>query len=175
MIEVLNRILENSKESYRESIVIDNKLIEDNLLSIISDSKYLIDMLENSKSTKVRDTMNTDNRSESEEIERIHRRIPLWLNRPHQYNHKILVTYMMLSNQNETPISVSLLEKNCNIEDSSKFNSHYNGMKSISEKNHGKVFTEENNNVKLWEPISEFVINEFKKQQELYLEKEGIN
>ncbi len=166
MVEVLNRILENSKVAYRESIVIDNKLIEDNLLSIISDSKYLIDMLENTpttKITKVRNTMNNDNRSESDEVKRVKRRIPLWLNRPHQYNHKILVTYMMLSNNNETPISVSLLEKHCDIDDSSKFYSHYNQMKIISEKNHAKVFTEENGSVRLWEPISEFVIDEFQK------------
>ena len=166
MIEVLNRILENSKISYRESIVIDNKLIEDKLLSIISDSKYLIDILENNQIkniTKVRNIMNTNNRSESEEVKRIHRRVPLWLNRPHQYNHKILVTYMMFSNNNETPISLSLLEKHSKIEDSGQFYSNYNQMKIISNKNHGKVFTEENGNVRLWKPVSEFIINEFQK------------
>ena len=166
MIEVINRILENSKVAYRESIVTDSKLIEDKLLSIIGDSKYLIDMLENTKNlktTRSRNIMNNANRSEKEEVKRIHKRIPLWLSRPHQYNHKILVTYMMLSNNNATSISVSLLEKHSDIEDSGQFYSHYNQMKKISNKNHGKVFDEENGSVKLWEPISEFVINEFQK------------
>ncbi|MEA3492717.1 MAG: hypothetical protein U9R27_12575 [Campylobacterota bacterium] len=167
MVEILNRILENSKVAYRESIIMDNELAEDKLLSIISDSKYLIDMLENTqikKTTKIRNAMHSDNRSEAEEVQRIYRRVPLWLNRPHQYNHKILVAYMMLSDNNETHISVSSLEKHSDIKDSSKFYSHYNQMKIISEKNHAKVFTEENGNVQLWKPVSEFIINEYNKK-----------
>lgn len=170
MIEVLNKILDNSKLAYRESIVINNKFLEDKLLSIISDSKYLIDIFENKSikdTTKARETMNNENRSESEEVKRVHRKVPLWLNNPHQYNHKILVAYMILSNKNETPISVSLLEKNSGIDDSSKFYSNYNQMKIISEKNHAKVFTEENGEIRLWEPISEFIINEFQKNQNI--------
>jgi hypothetical protein len=34
-------------------------------------------------------------------------------------------------------------------------------MKIISEKNHGKIFNEENGQVTLWEPIKDFVINQY--------------
>jgi hypothetical protein len=159
MINTLNKILENSKIAYKESVLVDNSVIEEKLLSIISDSKYLIDRLENGE-MKTKNTLN-GMRTESEEIERVKRRVPQWLNKPNQYNSKILISYMKLSNNNQFPISTSTLEKHCTIDDTHKFTSNYNQMKIISEKNHCKVFSDENGEVKLWEPISDFVISEF--------------
>ena len=68
---------------------------------------------------------------------------------------------MKLSKNNKYPISVSLLETHSDINDSRKFISHFNQMKLISEKNHGKVFTEKNGQVALWEPIKDFIVSEF--------------
>mgnify|MGYP006899592454 FL=1 len=69
---------------------------------------------------------------------------------------------MTLSNNNTTPINVSLLEKHSNIEDN-KFTSHFNQMKIISKRNHAKVFNEAYGEVKLWEPIAEFIVDLYKK------------
>ena len=161
MIESVNKILENAKSAYRESIRINNSLLEENLLSIIGDSKLLLNQLEQSKIKRVVKPRNT-NISESSvtnEIQRVERRVPLWMNRPSQYNSIILNTYMQLSNNNQTPISVSLLEKYSNTD---KFMTNYNQMKIIADKNHAKVFEEDNGSVQLWEPVSEFIVKQYK-------------
>ncbi len=161
MIESVNKILENAKSAYRESIRINNSLLEENLLSIIGDSKLLLNQLEQSKIKRVVKPRNT-NISESSvtnEIQRVERRVPLWMNRPTQHNSIILNTYMQLSNNNQTPISVSLLEKHSNTD---KFMTNYNQMKIIADKNHAKVFEEDNGSVQLWEPVSEFIVKQYK-------------
>jgi len=158
MLETINKILDNAKDAYRESIKIDNGLLEEKLLSIIGDSKLLLNQLENSKIKRVVKSRNTttSESSVSNEIERVKRRVPLWMNRPTQHNSIILNTYMQLSNNNETPISVSVLEKHSNTD---KFTTNYNQMKIIADKNHAKVFEENNGTVQLWEPVAEFIIN----------------
>ena len=98
----------------------------------------------------------------SDEVQKVYRKVPRWLNNPSQYNYKILTTFMTLSNNNTTPINVSLLEKHSNIEDN-KFTSHFNQMKIISKRNHAKVFNEAYGEVKLWEPIAEFIVDLYKK------------
>jgi len=162
MIEKLHNILEKTKLCYKESVLLENEVLEESLLTIMSNTKYLIDNYEDVKPQKRKSTMSKVITDEYE-IEKIHRKIPQWLERPHQINHQILVTFMKLSNCNENPIPLSTLEKNCNI-DSKKFNSNFDQMKIISEKNNGKVFEEENGNVSLWNPISQFVTTEYKKR-----------
>lgn len=36
-------------------------------------------------------------------------------------------------------------------------------MKMISEKNHAKVFAEENGEISLWKPVTQFIIDEYQK------------
>ncbi|MFA6760501.1 MAG: hypothetical protein WCR69_05585 [Sulfuricurvum sp.] len=162
MIDKLQNILEKSKISYRESVLLGNDKLEESLLSILSDIKYLIENYENS-TPKERKMAINKNLSKEDEIQKIYRKIPQWLKKPHQLNHQILVTFMRLSNSNEFPIPLSTLERSCEM-DSKKFNSNFDQMKTISEKNHGKVFEEKSGNVILWEPVSEFVVFEYKKQ-----------
>jgi len=161
MLETVNKILDNAKSAYRESIKIDNGLLEEKLLSIIGDSKLLLNQLENSKIKRVvkpRNTMTSES-SVTNEIQRVERRVPLWMNRPTQHNSIILNTYMQLSNNNQTPIGVSLLEKHSSTD---KFATNYNQMKIIADKNHAKVFEENNGTVKLWEPVAEFIVNQYR-------------
>lgn len=73
---------------------------------------------------------------------------------------------MLLSNNNKNPISISLLESNLEIEPN-KFLSNFNQMKTISEKNHAKVFSEEHGKIKLWEPVAEFIAQLYYKTQEV--------
>ena len=168
MLEKLQNILEKSKICYKESILSENETLEESLLTIISDTKYLIDNLEEIQTkAKRRNKVMSKTVNHKEEIEKIHRKIPQWLERPHQINHKILVAFMKLSNSNETPMPLSTLEKNCGI-DSKQFKSNFDQMKIISKKNNGKVFDEINGEISLWKPISQFVIDEYKKMHMNY-------
>jgi len=163
MKNVLNDILEDAKVSYKESIVIGNKVLEERLLSIIGNAKSLLNQFqENGKSNLL--VKEDDKSIESSAIKKVQRRVPLWLMRPHQKNYKILTTYMDLSENDTYPIFLSLLEKNSGL-DSKEFISHYNQMKSFAEKAHGRIFEEEAGKVKLWEPVADFIINEFKKRR----------
>jgi hypothetical protein len=158
MNTIVEEILEDAKVAYKESVKIENETLETYLLSIIGNAQSII----NKKNT-LKEHINSKekNNSELSEVQKVHRKVPRWLNNPSQYNYKILTTFMALSNNNTTPISISLLEKHSNIEDN-KFTSHFNQMKIISERNHAKVFDEAYGEVKLWEPIASFIIDLYK-------------
>ena len=155
---IIEKILADAKLAYKESVKIENDILETYLLSIIGNAQSII----NKKSTfKQHANSRENNNSESSEIQKVHRKVPRWLKNPSQYNYKILTAFMTISNNNTTPISISLLEKHSNIEDN-KFTSHFNQMKIISERNHAKVFDEAYGEVKLWKPIASFIINLYK-------------
>ena len=160
MLETVNKILDNAKDAYKESIKIDNGLLEEKLLSIIGDSKLLLNQLEQSKIKRIKSRKTVVSESSvDDEIQKVKRRVPLWKNRPTQHNSIILNTYMQLSNNNQMPINVSLLEKHSNTD---KFMINYHQMKIIADKNHAKVFEENNGAVRLWEPVAEFIVNQYK-------------
>lgn len=160
MKNILNDILEDAKIAYKESVIINHEILEERLLSIIGNTKSLLNELQNSNK-KVYHQRKDETETKLNAIEKVKKRVPLWLTRPHQKNYKILVTYMALSENNKHSILLSLLEKNSSL-NSKEFTSHYNQMKSFAEKAHGKVFEEENGQVKLWKPIADFVIEQFK-------------
>lgn len=158
MINKLESILEKSKIGYKESVLIDNEVLQDALLSIMSDVKYLID---NSQQKKQIVTV-TQPITIEDEIEKVQRKIPQWFDKPRQINSQILVAFIQLSRSNQIPIDVSTLEKHCNI-DSKTFNSNYAQMKLIAPKNHSKVFEEVDGKVTLWSPVAEFIIAQYTK------------
>ena len=160
MKQEIKKILDSSKKAYRESVVIENSVIEDELLTIIGSAQYLLNKLESDGEKRENKSYNSP-RSEEEEIERVHRRVRLWRDREHQYNHKILSTFMKLSKNNRHSVSIDDLEKHTGMNDSKKFIGHYNGMKMIAEKNHGKVFDEYDGRVTLWGPVADIVIEQF--------------
>jgi len=96
-----------------------------------------------------------------EEIEKVKRKVPKWMKKTHQFNYKILEAYMELSNNNEVVIDVRELEEYSDIEPKI-FLGHYNAMKTISKKNHAKVFEEMNKEISLWKPVAEFIVELFK-------------
>jgi hypothetical protein len=155
---IVEKILEDAKFAYKESVKIENNILEDHLLSIIGNAQSILN-----KNTTLKENINSkeNNNSEFSEVQKVHRKVPRWLKNPSQYNYKILTTFMSLSNNNTIPISISLLEKHSNIEDN-KFTSHYNQMKIISERNHAKVFDDAYGEVKLWEPTADFIIDLYK-------------
>lgn len=161
MNETINKILENSKQAYKKSILLGNEELEDLLFSIMTDSKKLLDEVENKKIIK--SSSPTIERTEEEEIKRVKRKIPSWFSKPEQYNHKILVAYLKLSNKNQNPVALNDLEQQSGFSDKHKFRTNFNQMKILSYKNHGKVFTEINGVVSLWEPLAEFIVEEYTK------------
>jgi hypothetical protein len=160
MTEIINKILDNAKVAYKESILIENEIIEDKLLSIIGDAKVLLTELERDTG-KSEPKIKDESQIKLDEINKIMKKVPLWLKRPHQINYKILVSFMKLSNNNEHSIDISSLEKASEINDSKIFSSNYSQMKIISQNSHGKIFVEENGQVKLWEPVANFIISKF--------------
>jgi hypothetical protein len=159
MTNILEKILNDAKLSYKESVLIDNEILEEKLLSIIGNTKLLI----NKKEEKGLN-MKNNQPNQHDEIKKVEKRILGWLRNPNQYNSKILNTFMRLSNNNEHGISVSLLEKHSDIVDG-KFITNYNQMKIIAERNHGKVFEEVHGEVRLWEPVADFIIKSYKIHQ----------
>lgn len=157
-----NKILEDAKDALKESIIIENKIIEEKLLSIIINSKQLLNELENPKNLKKKKKKDIKILEENE-IKKVKRKIPLWLTKQSQYNYKILKTYMDLSQNGKHTISVISLERFSGIKESKKFLGHYNQLKTISEKNHAKVFEEKNDQINLWEPVKDFIVQQFEK------------
>ena len=161
MREIIENILNDTKSAYKENIHVENKIIEEKLLSIMGNLKYLQIELENNKFKRKKKRLIGDE-IQNNEIEKVKRKVPLWLRKQNQYNYKILKSYMDLSNNNSHYVNITTLEKHTNINDSRKFLSNYNLLKTISEKNHAKVFQEKDGQVTLWTPISEVVENYFK-------------
>ena len=171
MINITNEILEDAKVAYKESVLTNNDTLEERLLSIIGNAKLLLHELQKTTHTSAPKEIN-ENEVQSNAIAKVKKRVPLWLTRPHQRNYKILVTYMELSENDSYPILLSLLESNSGL-DSREFISHYNQMKSFADKAHGKIFEEENGQIRLWKPISEFIINLFQ-EQDIYKKEENM-
>ena len=160
MKDIVNKIFENTKSAYKESVLLENKIMEDKLLTILADIRYLQNEIENNKYIKKR-KKKIDIEKVNNEVEKVKRKVPLWLEKTNQLNYKILKTFMNLSNNNSHYVNITTLESHSKIEDPKKFLSNYNLLKTISEKNHAKVFQEKNGQVTLWEPVSEIVIKYF--------------
>ncbi len=176
MITELEKILGEAKLAYRESILIDNELLEDKLLSIISNLKLLIN-----KTTVEKQILDINNiallnnqNHILDEVNKIKKRVPKWLRKPTQFNSKILNTFMKLSNNNSYPISISSLRNHLDTLDRSKFITNYSQMKIIAERNHAKVFEEINGEITLWEPVADFIVDLFEEQKICIREEKNI-
>jgi hypothetical protein len=146
----INDSIKIAKELYKHSIINDDEYAENELMKIIVTLSGITDKkLEISN----RGTVLT----EDSEIERVHRRVPKWIKKPLQINTMILNKYMEISANNENPVVLQTLEEAVGL-DSRKFFTNYTQMKIIAEKNHAKVFREEDGIVYLWEPVADFIV-----------------
>jgi len=93
------------------------------------------------------------------EINKIHRKLPIWARRQHQINSKILTLYLKLEKEGISNITEKMLMERYNNQQ--EFYRNFPQMKTISDKNHGKVFEVENGIVKIWEPIRD-IVEEYK-------------
>jgi len=154
--KTLQNILQDAKIAYKEAIMLENELLEEKILSIMTNAKMLLNQIQKNKNQ----TFEID---ENEEIKKIKRRVPKWIKNPNQYNAKILNSFMKLSNNNQFPIVVSTLQKHSGL-NSDIFYKNYNQMKNVGERNHGKVFEEENGNIRLWKPVAEFIVSLYERK-----------
>lgn len=100
----------------------------------------------------------TDERKQ--EVWKVHSRVPGWFRKPHQINSRILIAYMDLLGENKS-VPLHKLESACRS--IKTFQNNYVQMKSFGERNHAKVFEEAGGRITLWEPVREFVKQEFRK------------
>jgi len=161
MKEIVNKIFENTKNAYKESVLTENKIMEDKLLTILADIRYLQNDIENNKYIKKK-KKKVNAEKINNEVEKVKRKVPLWLEKTNQLNYRILKTFMNLSNNNSHYVNITTLESHSKIQDPRKFLANYNLLKTISEKNHAKVFEEKNGQVTLWDPVSKIIENYFK-------------
>jgi hypothetical protein len=96
------------------------------------------------------------------EIEKVHKRIPKWFRSPNQINHKILMKYLELRGVHEF---VFFSELEHNLQKIETFKENYNSMKNSGERNHARIFDEDNGKVYLWEPVKEFILKYYKSIQ----------
>jgi hypothetical protein len=154
--EFKNKIIDFIKEDASGKFAKD--IIEIALKSIEINITNTIDLTESEKINRLYMAENESKNNESEsienEIEKVKRKIPRWLNNPNQTNSRILIKAMENLYQNES-MSFSIFEKQCeNIE---KFRGNFEQMANFGAKNHGKVFERKNDNLSLWAPVSDFV------------------
>lgn len=100
---------------------------------------------------------------EAIEVEKVKKRVHRWLKleKRHQENSKILISFMKLLNHGSS-VSKDELRKAC--ADVDKFDGNFNQMKNFGRNNHGKVFEEiADGRIILWASVSTFVRNEYKK------------
>lgn len=149
----LDEALVLAKELHSHSILHNDVYYTDKLLQIVINLSLIDEQI----------PVNTNLGSYPDEIKKVKRKVPKWMKKTHQYNYKILEAYMTLSNNNLHPIHLDELEDYVDI--GTVFLGHYNGLKTISEKNHAKVFNEIDRMVKLWEPVAEFIMELFQNKQ----------
>jgi len=145
------------KELHSHSIINSDDYYSEKLLQVI----IALSTLNITKDTD--SELSNDEKLLQDEIEKVKRKVPKWMKKTHQYNYQILKAFMELSDNNANRIEVEALEKYVNI--GQAFLANYNNLKTISEKNHGKVFDEIDREVELWEPVAEFVEKIFFQQE----------
>jgi hypothetical protein len=108
---------------------------------------------------------NSEDERIKNEITKVRSRVPKWFQHPGQNNSKILITYMNLLEKSET---ISLNELSAACSEMNKFTGNYAQMINIADKNHGKVFSGTSDNITLWEPVKDFIIQQYIEYKKSY-------
>lgn len=105
---------------------------------------------------------------EEDEIDKILRKVPQWLEKPANINSKILTLYMELSNNGAIEITRECLQAHFEEISDRPFKSNYDQMKYFGDKNNAKIFDEDKyHTISLWEPTKVFVIEQYLKHKKL--------
>ena len=92
---------------------------------------------------------------ERAEIAKVERRLRLWAKRPTQINTQILRAFLQARRDGAIPVTEKAIRERTPV--SNSFESNFAQMKIIAPKNHGKVFDQRGSEVKIWEPVQDFV------------------
>lgn len=95
-----------------------------------------------------------------EEVNKVRSRLKLWAKpeRQHQYNARILNTFLRLTAGKE-PRSISEHLLRTELKDIESFDSNFIQMKTIARKNHGKLFQQRGSTISIWNPVLPFVLD----------------
>jgi len=94
-----------------------------------------------------------------EEIEKIERKSNRWFLNMDQINSKILYAFIRLYKQNNGTVTYEQLKKEANIP---TFKENFDQMKNIGEKNHGKIFEQNGQNIYLWKEVEDIILKKAK-------------
>ena len=161
MIDTINNIIENSKLAYKKIVLLNDNELEELILSVITDSKQILKELDSKKNGE-KNSFKKETKEEKE-IKKVKRKIPTWFSKPNQLNHKILVSYLKLSNKNTKSVKIEDIISTLDMNDNQKIIENFRQMKTVSDKNHAKVFTEEDGFITLWSPVANFIVEEYEK------------
>ena len=161
MIDTINNIIENSKLAYKKIVLLNDNELEELILSVITDSKQILKELDSKKDGE--ENSFKKETKEEKEIKKVKRKIPTWFSKPNQLNHKILVSYLKLSNKNTKSVKIEDIISTLDMNDNQKIIENFRQMKTVSDKNHAKVFTEEDGFITLWSPVANFIVKEYEK------------
>lgn len=154
--EFKNKIVEFIREDTGKQF--SNDVIDIALKNIEINITNTIDITESVKSDNQFIEKSDLNTNESDyienEIEKVKRRIPRWLNKPSQTNSRILIIVMEHLSKKES-VSFSIIEKQC--ENIDKFRGNFEQMANFGVKNHGKVFERNGDTLSLWSPVKDFL------------------
>ncbi|AYQ56692.1 hypothetical protein MS2017_0974 [Bathymodiolus thermophilus thioautotrophic gill symbiont] len=95
--------------------------------------------------------------SETDEIKKVERKLKLWSKEERQknINSRILNEFLKLKKYGNKDITeTDIQNKLLDVED---FKSNFDQMKNIAEKNNGKIFEQNGDNIEIWKPVSKFV------------------
>ena len=120
------------------------------------------------------DTIRTDsvNDYENEEVAKINRKLRLWVTRPNQVNATILSSFLRLKHEDSAGmVKLDILKaryrKDCIEKYRDKFKTNFDQMKTISDRNHAKIFDVDSSEcVTIW-PNAQEAVEEFRKQMNI--------
>ena len=110
---------------------------------------------------EVKNETEYDETDETQEIKKIERRINRWFPNREQTNSKILYAFIKIYKQNNGTVTYEQLKKEANIENE-KFKGNFDQMKNFGRKNHGKIFEQTGDNIKLWEKVEHIILEKAK-------------
>lgn len=97
----------------------------------------------------------TQGEIQASEVNKVSRRLKMWVKRQNQYNSKILNAYLDIRRAGNVHITESDIDSK--LGPNTWFASNISQMKSIADKNHGKVFHQVGDYLEIWEPVKKAV------------------
>ena len=88
---------------------------------------------------------------ESQEINKVSRRLGRWVKRQDQLNARILNAYLKLERAGEPVITEEMLR--AEFGDDVSFGTNFLQMRIIAQKNHGKIFDQYGDRITIWPPV----------------------